>query len=253
MSPRLAGNRTGRLRPAETRYVHQFNQTILIGLPPVWRNCAEPIACGGQRSGANLERPRRTARKKRHGGVILVEKQPNPRTLGGAEMRSIGPELLASLFREHGTGLLLYARQFGVGRAEDLVQEAFVRLASQRRIPEPMLPWLYRVVRNEAISTARRQARRRKYEERAARPESWFASADRALEASEATEALAGLPLDQREAIVARIWGGLGLDEIALLVGCSTATAHRRYHAGLTSLRTNLEDRWIRTSSQTRS
>ncbi len=168
-------------------------------------------------------------------------------------MSTIGPDLLANCYREHGPGLLLYARQFGVDRACDLVQEAFMRLAGQSRLPEPVLPWLFRVVRNLAISAARRQARERRREARAARPELWFAATDRMLEASEATAALGRLPLEEREVVVARIWGGLGLDEVARLVGCSVATAHRRYHAGIGSLRVILEERWTETPSPTRS
>jgi RNA polymerase sigma-70 factor (ECF subfamily) len=42
--------------------------------------------------------------------------------------------------------------------------------------------------------------------------------------------------------VVARTWGGLGFEQIAELVGCSTSTAHRRYVAGLAALRERLED-----------
>jgi RNA polymerase sigma-70 factor (ECF subfamily) len=48
------------------------------------------------------------------------------------------------------------------------------------------------------------------------------------------------LPLEQREVIVAHLWGGLTFEEIAGLCHCSTTTAHRRYVAGLTELRTRL-------------
>ena len=53
--------------------------------------------------------------------------------------------------------------------------------------------------------------------------------------------ALNQLDDEQREVIVAKIWGGLGFAEIAQMIGTSTATAFRRYEAGLTVLRTKLE------------
>ena len=37
---------------------------------------------------------------------------------------------------------------------------------------------------------------------------------------------------ESREAIVARLWGGLTFEEIARLQGCSLTTAHRRYQSG---------------------
>jgi RNA polymerase sigma-70 factor (ECF subfamily) len=52
---------------------------------------------------------------------------------------------------------------------------------------------------------------------------------------------LAALDPELREVVVARTWGGLGFEQIAALVGCSTSTAHRRYLAGLAVLRERLE------------
>ena len=39
---------------------------------------------------------------------------------------------------------------------------------------------------------------------------------------------------------MARLWGGLTLEEVARLQGCSTTTAHRRYRAGLARLQERL-------------
>src|SRR5262245_5465139 len=95
------------------------------------------------------------------------------------ENRAISPTTLGRLYRQHAPALRLFARQWG-GLAEDLVQEAFVRLARQVPPPDAFLPWLYRVVRNEALSDRRSAARRRAREQRASTPEAWFsATADR--------------------------------------------------------------------------
>jgi RNA polymerase sigma-70 factor (ECF subfamily) len=161
-------------------------------------------------------------------------------------MRPIDPSVLGRLYRQHAPALLLYARQWG-GSAEDLVQTAFVRLAQQTALPEQLLPWLYRVVRNEALADYRSAARRRRRERRASTPEAWFSTAEDRLDVEEATRLLAELPLELREVIVARLWGSLTFEEIARLVGSSVPTTHRRYQTGLVQLRERLEGRWTRT------
>jgi RNA polymerase sigma-70 factor (ECF subfamily) len=154
----------------------------------------------------------------------------------------IEPKVLGWLYRKHAPALLLYARQWSPG-AEDLVQEAFVRLAQQAAPPERILPWLYRVVRNEGLLSQRRALRRRRREERASLPVAWFGQVDDQLDAREATRLLATVDLELREVIVARLWGGLTFEEVAQLVGCSLPTAHRRYQTGLGELREKLEGR----------
>jgi RNA polymerase sigma-70 factor (ECF subfamily) len=161
-------------------------------------------------------------------------------------MRPIEPTVLGRLYRQHAPALRLYARQWG-GSAEDLVQTAFVRLAQQAPPPEKVLPWLYRVVRNEALADHRSAGRRRQREQRASTPEAWFSAAEDRLDIDEATRLLADLPLELREVIVARLWGGLTFEDIGRLAGCSLPTAHRRYQTGLAQLRERLEGRWTPT------
>ena len=155
-------------------------------------------------------------------------------------MTTIGPGLLARLVRDHGAALVLYARQL-CSWPEDVVQEAFLRLAREPEMPENPVGWLYRVVRNEAVSASRSAARRKRHEQAAAARQAWFepANSDR-LDAARVAECLAELPRDQRETIVARLWGGLSLAAVAELTGVSTSTAFRRYAAGLEALRARL-------------
>jgi RNA polymerase sigma-70 factor, ECF subfamily len=155
-------------------------------------------------------------------------------------MPRIAPEELGCLYREHAPALQLYARQWPVGD-EDLVQDAFVKLALQSPPPEQVLPWLYRVVRNGVLEAGRTAARRRSREDRASAAEAFFAATDDRLDSQEATRLLKELPLEQREVVVARIWGGLTFEELAAVADCSLPTAHRRYEAGLAALRTRLE------------
>jgi len=158
-------------------------------------------------------------------------------------MPRIAPEELGRLYREHAPALRLYVRQWPQGD-EDLVQDAFIKLAQQSPPPGQVLPWLYRVVRNGALAAGRSEARRRRRQDRASAAEAWFVTTDDQTDGREATQVLAELPLEQREVVVARIWGGLTYDEVARLVGCSLATAHRRYQAGLAALRERLNGPW---------
>lgn len=154
-------------------------------------------------------------------------------------MPPIGPDELGRLLDEHGPALVLYARQW-CASPEDVVQEAFVQLARQSAVPDRPAAWLFRVVRNGAISLGRSSQRRKRREQsRANRGAAWFmvSEADR-LDGQEVAEALETLPAEQRESIVARLWGQLSFEEIAELSGTSTSTAHRWYQAGLSALRT---------------
>jgi RNA polymerase sigma-70 factor (ECF subfamily) len=153
----------------------------------------------------------------------------------------MGPELLGRLVERHAAALVLYARQW-CAAAEDVVQEAFLKLVAQRPPPDNPVPWLYRVVRNGALSAARTQRRRQRHESAAAaRAPAWFVADTDGSDVEAATAALQALPLDEREVIVAHLWGGLTFEQIAGLAGCSSSTAHRRYVAGLAALRERLQ------------
>jgi RNA polymerase sigma factor (sigma-70 family) len=153
----------------------------------------------------------------------------------------MGPELLGRLVDEHAAALVLYARQW-CAAPEDVVQEAFIKLAGQRVPPVEVVPWLYRVVRNAALSNARAARRRNRHEAAAAsRTPRWFISSEETgLDAETAAAALQALPVEQREVIVAHLWGGLTFEQIAAVAGCSSSTAHRRYAAGIDALRERL-------------
>jgi RNA polymerase sigma-70 factor (ECF subfamily) len=154
----------------------------------------------------------------------------------------MGPDELAGLVDRHSTALVLYARQW-CGCPEDVVQTAFLKLVRLRARPDNLVPWLYRVVRNGAIDAGRAARRRHKYEAAAAdRADPWFSPPDdpTGLDARAAADALATLPAETREIIVAHLWGGLTFEQIAQTVGSSAATCYRRYAAGLAALRQKL-------------
>lgn len=154
----------------------------------------------------------------------------------------MGPDQLADLVERYAAALVLYARQW-CACPEDVVQAAFLKLVSIRTPPDNLLPWLYRVVRNGAIDASRAARRRSRYEAAAAdSAPKWFSPSydPTGLDARQAALALADLPPETREIIVAHIWGGLTFEQIAEAVGSSAATCYRRYAAGLDVLRQKL-------------
>lgn len=152
------------------------------------------------------------------------------------------PEHLGFLIDRHSAALVLFARQW-CAAPEDVVQEAFIKLVRQNPQPRQPVAWLYTTVRNGAISQGRSERRRQTYENRAAeRAPAWFAPPDDAgtLDAEAAALALAELPIEQREVIVAHLWGDLTFEQIAAMSGGSAATIWRRYTAGLNAMREKL-------------
>jgi RNA polymerase sigma-70 factor (ECF subfamily) len=163
----------------------------------------------------------------------------------------VTPELLGLLLDEHGPALALYAAQW-TDEADDCVQEGLIELARQRQVPASPIAWLYRVVRNRAISRFRTTRRRERREELAVRLRGQQGRAGEGsvkegeapaepIDNVELAAAFALLADELREAVVARIWGGLNFEQIAELAGCSTSTAHRRYEAGLAALRERIQ------------
>ena len=166
-------------------------------------------------------------------------------------MNPPGPELLGRLLDQHVAALTFLARQW-CSTPDDVVQEAFLQLAQQADCPRDAGAWLYRVVRNGAISAGRAESRRQRYEAAAAAEANhWFAEAcvETALDARTAETALRQLPLVEREVILAHLWGKLTFTQIAELVHSTPSTVHRRYQAGLLTLRNLLGERCIPTQT----
>lgn len=139
---------------------------------------------------------------------------------------------------------MLYARHLGGDQqAEDLVQEAFVRLLRQPTQPENVRAWLFRVVRNESASLGRRLGLTR-VSARALgnRTRPWFESGVEDLMDARAVQALLEtLPKYLREVVLLRIWGQMSLKEIAQIVDRPVSTVHHWYQEALETLRQGLE------------
>ena len=142
---------------------------------------------------------------------------------------------LATLYDCHAATLRLLACQY-CECPDDAVQETFFKLARQRSTILDPAGWLFRVARTTAIDMGKAERRRSKREAKVAESRSWFVEYE-TTDATEAIAALQTLPLQQREVIVARLWGGLTLQQVGDVVGCSQSAAQRRYEVGIAQLR----------------
>lgn len=160
------------------------------------------------------------------------------------------------LFLAHRTVLIDYATPI-VGcrmRAEDVVQEAYIRFAPGARpgvqIEQPVA-YLYRIVRNVALDWRRRLSAESRRDD--AHRVADAAGSERATPSPEEValyrdelrrveEALAELPDKMREAFEMHRLGGATLQQIGARLGVSTATAGRWTQEALLYIAKRLRD-----------
>ena len=118
--------------------------------------------------------------------------------------------------------------------AEDAMQEAFVRLLGQNRLPdsEKIQAWLYRVVRNICYDILRRRKQEATEVPTAAAPRegNW-----------EFIELISPLPRKEQEILALRFIGGFSHKETAGIMGMTLHGTKKRYERAIQSLRTEME------------
>jgi RNA polymerase sigma-70 factor (ECF subfamily) len=154
-----------------------------------------------------------------------------------------------SLERFEGPLLQYAARVLGDAHAaQDVVQEAFIRLLEHDGEKDPRIPgWLYAVCRNLALD----RRRRRKIMERTNAPaldghsgngEDPARRAARRDGAARALEALETLPARQREVLALRLRHGLKYREIAEVLDITANNVGVLVHQGMKTLRARLAE-----------
>jgi RNA polymerase sigma-70 factor (sigma-E family) len=169
----------------------------------------------------------------------------------GAEPRATAIDadaLVIALFEQEGQSLVRLARIFVDDRnaAEDLVQEAFIRLArTAHRIQDQSKAAAY--LRSIVLNLARDNNRRGLVSLRHHLPQDERrASTEDEIELEEdkqqVIDALRELPHRQRTALVLRYYEELGIDEIAAAMGISRNSVKTHLTRGLTALEQRLGD-----------
>jgi len=157
-------------------------------------------------------------------------------------MTTVDPQQFSKWVSELRGPLVLFARQWNRADAEDVVQDAFfalVRQIRQRDVPENVPAWLFKVVRRRLLENHRSETRRKSREERIAEDrQAWFQpNTETELDSQQAAWLLGELPLEQREIVVARIWGTLSFDEIANMLDLPKTSVFRKYTDTLQTLK----------------
>jgi RNA polymerase sigma-70 factor (sigma-E family) len=155
---------------------------------------------------------------------------------------------LTQLFRAHYAGLLRLAVLLADDHAgaEDLVQDAFVRMHrswGRLRDPDKALAYLRACVVNGSRSRLRRLRTARRHHEPPSpdAPSAEQVAADH-QEHADVYAALDRLPQRQRQVLVLRYYGDLSEAEIAATLGISAGAVKSHAHRGIAALELALED-----------
>lgn len=159
-------------------------------------------------------------------GAVTAER---PRPDSGAE----APDAFVNLYRERYEPMvrLAYLMTGSNEAAEELVQEAFVKVHRNWDRAHAPVAYLRTAVMNQCRSWHRRRFLDRDRRAKLARRE------HEELEADEMWDALAGLRPRQRAALVLKFYEGLSEAEIAETLGVRPGTVKSLVHRGLEELR----------------
>ena len=142
-----------------------------------------------------------------------------------------------TLYETQAAQIILYGRALGLshGEAEDVLQETFMALMQRTEPPEQPMHYCLRSFRNRALNYKRGLWRRLTRELESVR---WFERGGGESPTERAAmRCLAGLPREQREVIVLKIWHGHTFEQIGELLDLSPNTAAGRYRYGLQKLK----------------
>ncbi|MFD6292659.1 RNA polymerase sigma factor [Streptomyces sp. NPDC060205] len=159
-------------------------------------------------------------------------------------------EIFAAAYREHYWAVSRYVARRLDGRTsevEEVVAEVFT-VAWRRRsdLPASPLPWLYGVARNCLSNAVRGYGRRRRLMDRLGNDETAHGrqivdSPDSERPAEWVHDALARLSPADQEVLRLAAWEDLGVDEIAVTLGCGSRAAAMRLHRARRRLRTEID------------
>lgn len=152
-------------------------------------------------------------------------------------------EPLRAAFEEHYAGVVRFCALLSGRRdvAEDLAQEAFVRLAPKmdRLSPEAVSPYVRRIAVNLWKNRLRRLALERQHRgDEAEQPVASPSTEER----DELMAALRRLPVRQRACLVLRYYEDRTERETAAALGCSVGTVKSQTSKALAKLRKELSD-----------
>ena len=148
----------------------------------------------------------------------------------------------------HAPGLFGFVRSYlgSPEEAEDAVHDVFVSILKKERWRRAENPsaYLYKAVRNEALSRLRKRAVRERATKALIQGAPLVEAVDSGTvqeDAVEVNRALGALPTEQREVVVLKVYRGMTYREIGQITGVSANTAASRYRYAITKLQSLLE------------
>ena len=159
-------------------------------------------------------------------------------------------ETFAAAYREHYWAVSRYVARRLDGRTsevEEVVAEVFT-VAWRRRsdLPASPLPWLYGVARNCLSNAVRGYGRRRRLVDKLGHDETAHGrqivdSPDSEQPGAWVHDALARLAPADQEVLRLTTWEELGIDEVAVALGCGNRAAAMRLHRARRRLRAEID------------
>lgn len=166
----------------------------------------------------------------------------------GTPTRAGSDDVLRMLYAEHSRAVFSYAKRFTAdrGRAEDIVQETFLR--AWRQLPglieddRPVRAWLLRVARRLLIDAARAAAARPAMASDDGSGESAVdGGLDHLLDQSVIVDALRRLSPAHQQIVIETFFVGCPMHLTAARLGVPAGTARSRLHYALGQMRRQLE------------
>ena len=158
-----------------------------------------------------------------------------------------GHEAYEVLYARHARrlgGFFLRMLAYDTAKAEDMVQELFVRVWTHRasyRTAQPFTTWLYAMAYNLCKNDYRHEEVRQNYTAECMLREEPTATTDEGIERHELRrllrQAVQALPEPQRDAFLLHYDEELTVPEVARIVGCPEGTVKSRLATALTTIK----------------
>ena len=143
---------------------------------------------------------------------------------------------LAAVFDEWGSRLFAYMITITRDRhrAEDALQNLFMKLAVSRSNVRHLKVYLFTAARNEAIRASRRRP------EEPLDPSGLLAPSRNGIAAADLEASLAKLPAEQAEVVILHSFEGLTFEEISEVLGVPAGTVASRHRYAVEKLKESL-------------
>ena len=153
-------------------------------------------------------------------------------------------EVLYARYARRLGGFFLRMLAYDTTKAEDMVQELFIRVWTHRssyRATQPFTTWLYAMAYNLCKNDYRHEAVHQDYATECSLREEPTTTADEAIERRELRQqlrqAMQALPEPQRDAFLLHYDEELTVPEVARIVGCPEGTIKSRLATALTTIK----------------